>query len=936
MLEIGKNRRKLVPLEQEERIDPAHHVGQIVDPCKALVEDIVRLLEKKSYEPVADLCREIVKLLPMGKFAQPGQDEGALGALDGMGVTLWNQSIGLQSDDAVALIVALCTFHSAEQFCPAEANHPSVRDAAYRLIHVGNDAVSEFRILLKKLTMATKTARAYHKAQELELAKESFGPAQRALEALQKVKSRMSFQEEILFTAAQVTYLEQRADFAFSLSEFSVAGFFMKQALQSLQEALKEVGDKEEIKVMLGRHAANLLKTLLHFGQDCISRQVFADAISWLKDAFSLNSMVDADETLHKICHAGVTSFDIYRALAVAHLHVPGFDHLKQAENAVNLALEQRGGDVVALATRLEICAAREDRNMAEDVEALMSLARDAHMESQKDVDIAIGCMHRLVDRFPRPSLVDACVKMFVNLLDSGYGQFSEKIVATACHFASNLEGVDSAIVSDLIAKLRELFSEMRRFNAPLSDENRQISQLVMWEAADALFQNDMPLEALKYYEASTALLGPNDDVNKTVLQRKILLCLTVAKQTDVAKEIVTGLDAKDAMTCFFGFQIAMDEGDLESCIAWISKAGDLDGQDVVATLNTMCHVAIKRQEKLAVKACLDSVLKWHNRRGIALGPQSLVIFRCQLKLERLDPEGLGAETLQRLQMVKTILDQNDVPLEEVEWFFTTCWNSGLKASETDDKQLTSALFKFAYQFSVKAMEHVDFAKSSLGDRADVRLHQCIALLIACTAQMDVSRQLVGEYHDLWTAVLTDVECALGILQEYRGNDMVDTVRLFMQFTALKFECLLQLKNWDSVKKLAIEVCDLAADSKMLERFAHLVICDESCPSGVQFAVIRSALKVAMRVENLPPLRFAQWFRAMLVSSEIMSPLTNSQTSALISNKNAALPIMKDMVQMLDSIEYPQSELTWLVTTTFNIANTCFSLEDTHGAVEWG
>jgi hypothetical protein len=736
---------------------------------------------------------------------------------------------------------------------------PQVRDAGYRLIHVGNDNQVS-RILIKKLNMATKTARAYHKAGNVNHAKEFFTLAQLANEALQKVKNKLSTEDGFKYLSGHIHYLEERADLAFSQQEVSTAGFFMKQAQQLLQDALNQVGDKEERKVQLAFHAASMLKTLLHFGQDCIAREVYADAIVWLKDAFSLNAMVDADETLDKICHAGVTSFDIYRSLAVAHLHTKNPDRLKQAENAVNLALDLQGGDVVSLATKLELFVERQER--ADDV--LMNLAQDAHMESQKDVDLALGCLHRVAARVPRPLILDACVKMLVNLYESGYGEFAEKVIATGCHFASDLEGVDASNIAMLVEKLRLLFREMQRFNAQLCDDNRQISQLVIWQCADLLFQNDMALEALRYYETSQALLGPKDDINKKVLQRKILLCLTVAKESDKAKDLVHGLDANDATTCFFGFHIALDEGDWTSCLAWIARAGELEGEDVVSTINTMCHVAIKRQQKPIVKACLDSMLKWHKRKGIGLGPKSLVIFRSQLKLERNDPNGISAEVLQHLEVVNAIMEQ-PVAIEEVEWFFTTCWNLGLKASESQDNQMTSALFKFAYQFSLRVAKHHDFEKSTLGDLADVRMHQCIALLISSTALIDGLRMLVGEFQKEWETLLQDIEVALTIAKEYRNNEMVDIGRLMVQFSALKFECLLQLQRWNDVKDVAVEACEWSQDAKMLERFAHLVLCDDACPSGVQFAVIRSAFHVATRFVSLSPVRFAQWFRALVV-----------------------------------------------------------------------
>ncbi|KAL2171836.1 hypothetical protein VTG60DRAFT_1533 [Thermothelomyces hinnuleus] len=658
-------------------------------------------------------------------------------------------------------------------------------------------------------------------------------------------------------------------------------------------------------------YAERLADVLYEIGKSLSDRSDFTIAIKWFERA---SDVINSQELDHLSREGLELRLAILQALVTALLGSNTTEGFEKAENYVNLIEAEAGNNFVVSLLKLELL--QKSPSEVFDSEAYGDVLRHIIRNfafSESAFKLIMHHIRKLHDKSPGSGC--AVLDDFIMTLGNAEkDEWMEKAVVTRMWMITNQR--------DSVETINAVQNVLGCLGKPLGPEaavaaqaNRTTAKGTMtWLRAGVIF--------LFMIRFGTAELQ------------------TGRNWKDAAASIIHGMSPqsrKEPMTAYLSFKVAVrieDRALAEDCLETVAQAPD--------------HVdylgaCIAESQEAGDIVCAIAALKKLQEKYEYTEPNPIhlpALFRCTIRLLNLlaerpgvDIDSIVSDLCESFESVVSALDQQIknnstgnklFTVDELDWFSRNAYNLALK--NTAAWELRSVV-----RMLTACVNIISYFPSDISSKVELALKLLFSHFVISSALIALARtedNLEKQRQDYATmrkhVAVFDCELPehLSQLDEQCRDDML---RKHATLLAFDFEAAITLHQWDDLRGIV----QRAVPCKSITALQAMADCllRAKAPGQVLYSTMRKIVNEIWALERFDAVKLAKYTRCLFQAT---LPLDDGLAMNLLDEACSKAKELRE-----SKASWPEEELEWMATTSFNHAIDCYSAHQAEGAQEW-
>ncbi|XP_065184881.1 testis-expressed protein 11-like [Sycon ciliatum] len=812
-------------------------------------------------------------------------------------INLWNLAVTFKSNGTLA---------EEKNSLNAQMRHAACRLASLCTMSLPSTSAA----FAKVAQMALKTARAW-----IECENPSMAEASLALASEFHIKQTESYQTEHDTAGACVPEAKRKEQDAQRLR----IDLYEVEVASSLGQQQRAVDKFMDVKSLLGHcpkqgPAAAMLA--YNLGVTCFKQFNFPFSATWLRESHDVG----------KLCRISPSKqARTLRLLSRAYVESSDDSNLQKALNAADLANTEQlhpAGLYCKLSVLLKMSASE-------------SLLRQALLEyvshPEVSIDMALVATKDLVQHNRS------------QLAATGLEHLATRHQNTPNEMLIHLEELELLLqlekTDDACRVVDHCLSSHNEYQ-PLSAADRQRLHTVLWKHAASAYEAGKYKLALMWYDYSAEFFSSSEleSKNSCKLQRNRCLCflgLRHFNEAALAIQQAQQYDPDNPYSHFLLFKIALLQGEdqkaideLKAMVQVGSKASRevVSKQEINGLISLAAQLAFEKSNRGIAMHALEGLIQYS-----ADGSQVLVALRCLVRLRcTFLSESNMSDLASLVFYIKTALeklqamcsDQSSEEIQsEVTWFMKMAWNITLQC--VDAVEELHSFFILCYKFTLL-----------LPSDNTLLVRQKTCLLMAAAASL----QLARESSDKETKeghLVTTLEhikecqraCDLLTKRQIARSQQADMARVLI--TLYEFECKAKLRQGD-LQSILDSLSDMdSPDGNTFETVAAIAV--DAPGDNRQVAMNALRLAVKRHMDKKPPdiIKYSKAIHSLIhLALQVHSDVDRAEALHLYSS-------VMDILSRPEKTAYPEMEIVWLMTKSWNTGILLFSAMSYLEAEKW-
>ncbi|PGH05766.1 hypothetical protein GX51_02737 [Blastomyces parvus] len=578
---------------------------------------------------------------------------------------------------------------------------------------------------------------------------------------------------------------------------------------------------------------------------------------------------------------------------------------------------------------------------------------------TESNFEMIIRCVLRL-NKWSSELAVDVLQQLLLQrLLLHNNISILEKCFVTYVWMQTALPELTAGLDS-LSATIDRIDESLRK---PLSEEAAQASLILQWKKANIAYENKDYDIAERWCLLSQHKIFENAGAaNKAKICRKMILCALGKMDGSKARQLFSNMpeiSRSEGLTQYLLYRVALLERDSElarGCLENLSKQGAGSENYILACLAETRHTEDKHQEVITLRILLDMLDK-KSLDGIHL--PALLRYTIRLLVAEVSSthQSVRLEVIENTCHVFEIAsakvieyrnqsNHNPFSISEMEWFSRNSYNLAVKYCTKWDTSPVLSLVNTCIKF-------LDMYPSNLSPKQlyDVNLRRLLchflgALLSMARARTETDTQAQADYYldsrnhiQFFRGVLN---CESTNWEETHRDDLFKKHRTLLAFD---FEAAVRLRQWGSLDEI-IEESEFVSDDILYGTFLDALLCSDAPLKSTTRALQQITTHIVRRGEVRDTSKLSRWIRCQfqlaLDSNVEMAEDMLDQAYALAREGNSQYQLQYQQCEQkkpqgpeTSSSCYPEEELEWLSTTTFNRAIDFYTKPDDVSCRKW-
>ncbi|KAK9785215.1 putative Meiosis protein SPO22/ZIP4 like-domain-containing protein [Seiridium cardinale] len=869
-------------------------VDAIIAFAQDMQEKLPNLKDESDVRHVLDELENQIRTLKSHTLQGPRWND----QLDLVGTDLWNTCVRL-------------THNSIEHSASVRRALVLTRVLAFQILVLAQGINSnEPDRLIRLAKLAIKTGRSCIDAHEIEFALLSLQKAVDYNGLLQNMQDRLSEDEQAICTKLEAEYFILRTVASWRDGRLDVAEHMYSKS-ESLRQRLGPASTE------------TLADALFEMGNDFLGKRDFSMASKWLERAYELINSQDLEQLSREAIELRLSI-----SLAIIHslLGLNTDESFRAAENHVACIESELGDTFVVLLLRLEVLqkAPGEVFDSEAYADVLRRMIRTASL-TDPIFNLIINHIRKLDDKSPTlaPPLLDQFI--FDQVIPSEKTEWIERCILLRVILSTNRRDFPTDI--DVLESVFDRISAST--GRPLAVDPALAILTLIWKKVEATSaQSQLDLCESWCRLASHSLLDKCGPVNAGKIARKSLVCALERNDLDKAKETFLSMNEgvqSQPMTMYLAHKLALRVGDpamASKCIDAVSKSAAKDPKFLYACCLDAQHSGDKLCTLKALKLLAD---KYELSQDCEIHFPALLrsMIRVQTSLidnkeaSHVDPGLVVDDLCKTFEAVVTFLQSEPrdrdgsklFTVTELNWFSKNAYNLGVK--HTPDWDLRCTIRICISCVSIMQYYPNDLPNHDVGD-ISLRAMFChfmiaTAYIALARAEDNVEAQLQDYLNSrkhtkafetqLEGTVQHDDECS---------NDLVIKLTTLLVFD---FEAAVNLKSWDELGSIARKA-GIHGNLQALQAIADNLLRAQP-PVQVVYATLRAIINEIFKLESFDSEKLAKYMRCLLRITMSDAELSSKLVEEICNMVKQAAKTQKP---------FPENELVWFATTTFNQA----------------
>ncbi|XP_069799410.1 testis-expressed protein 11 isoform X2 [Dendropsophus ebraccatus] len=811
-------------------------------------------------------------------------------------VKLWNWGVSKRAEETITT-----------------KEHAMVRHASCRLGYWCQGLEPAKEVVERNILMAMKTGKGWIDAGQSDIATEFLGIALQSLEKLYTMMTQRSTQEtDIHFHKAYVErdifkVLTYQAEAAVFQENFEFASQVIQKCKDMLQRQPKE--------------AAYLSVLCYNFGVETYEKKVYDQSSFWLSQSYEIGKTDKRYSTGHKM------QAKVLRLLATVYLEWDCEIHSEKALNAIRLANEENLHPAgLFLKVKILLHCSLPDEVITMEVTEMLrhELPLDSYLNTVK-----------LLMKHNRD-----CVGFdFLKMICNHFEQFPDIGKALLLQIQLMLKRGKEFMARQ---KLEDLITG-HYTGKQLPLETMNYLHQILWDCAAKHFETKNYAEALQWYNYSLSFYDANlSDPNLAKLHRNRASCFLHLNELVKAKEAVIVAEQCDKgslFTQFILYKIAVKENDVLKATSTILAMEKMASQTEQKEMLREENFSATDLLSIAVQIALDA-----NEKEVAIKALACVVEHCQETdqvftslrcLVRLTLEdgflGDKQESARNLisylnQAWKKIedpliwKDRNEQRIKEAHWFRKIAWN--LAVHTQDSPLMMQECFLLSYKLSLPC----PCDKTIL-----VAQKSCLIMAAAVDLEMARNASCHSEQVQLLIKSLENIKLCreIWIILQSTGVYSTDPTEIILLLYEFEVRAKLNDPGLEAVLESVLNLPNL--DTKTLESIASLSMESPAYYPSICKKVLLAALTLHKKQDSLDVNRISKCLHSLIKLS-----LPERSDEIDICAQEEAWQYFQEALAIIPTYEnYPEAEILWLMTRSWNTGIFQFSEGKFSNAARW-
>ncbi|KAG7285410.1 hypothetical protein NEMBOFW57_010037 [Staphylotrichum longicolle] len=394
---------------------------------------------------------------------------------------------------------------------------------------------------------------------------------------------------------------------------------------------------------------------------------------------------------------------------------------------------------------------------------------------------------------------------------------------------------------------------------------------------------------------------------------------------------------AQAPMTAYLAFKVAVrveDRALAEKCLESVAQAPD--NVDYLGA-------CIAESQKAGDIMCAIAALKKLQEKYEYNKPNSIhlpALFRCTIRLLTLMADRPGAEISNivndlckefdavvlalKLQDEESSSRQKLFTVDELEWFSRNAYNLALKNSAAWE-------LRCVVRMLTACVEIIGRFPSDSGSKADRSLRKLFSHFVVSSALISLARthDHIEKQRQDYAAMRKHVVAFDQELPEYLPQldetSREDMLRKHATLLAFDFEAAIALQQWEdlsSIVQRAMPCKNITAFQAMADSLLRA-----QAPGQVLYSIMRKIVNEIWVLESFDAVKLAKYTRCLFQAT---LPLDDGLAMRLLDEACSKARELRE-----SQAAWPEEELEWMATTSFNHAIDCYSAHETERAKDW-
>ncbi|KAL7416796.1 hypothetical protein BDY24DRAFT_378277 [Mrakia frigida] len=871
--------------------------------------------------------------------------------LDGEGVLIWNRSGEYKSQESGK----------------KEEVFGAMRHAAFRLIEAGYDGVVDATGATRLLVLGSKAGAALTlagKDVEAETVLVKCAAYEEQVSHLPPSRSEGESQER---AKAVTQYYSARTESMFQKGMLEPALYMFKQATDEHRLTLITAKDIFYL-VVIAQEIGNHLLRPTPDGEELPSENDTAkrglDAVEWLTLAMKLGEA--AVRAGGQAYGAGKVKRDTMTSLALAFVLSASLkpENLDSAEASLHELLtdpEILQDKKEASRTRwiLLDCVRRRKAGDTKVIEAFKAIIEHDDLEEETVDRVLRDTMHSKSSgsRVVTISVLQCLLLSLLKLRpDEARLNSCTKVLLSIAIHAKGEENVERGC-----RDVKAAFDTVQRWPA-FNPESASCAayQTVFWQMGDRAYNAVPPryAEAAKCYDLG---LHPCLDAMKTYfpkIHRKIALCYIRLQDYERAIERIKACPWKESSTHYLRFMVFAQQGLEDQAIAALqamTKCDDMNGRQLILATQLANDASLANVIIASLGAILNAI------KDGTFATEDIAVFvllRCliRLTLKKIEDTSFVENLLERNGLIDTLNSQyqaavsiakkviagkdNPATDKELSWLYKQAYNAAIRgAQEGWVESAVHGLFEAAVSFMNL------YADVAVGSDPQLPWQRAMGSFAAlCSRTFEAKGMPEGEIKRnamIFIARRAAKDC-LGYLHplldaaqmsptEQRARQLKEMCQVARVF---QVEAFCALREWTDAEVTIQEAAqrENEASTSLFESLSNVIWTNLDCPTDVLVSVLESLLRSSLAFDFLRSVdKFSRWLRTVVAILFSRGGIANVEKA--LGYVSQAAELVK--AQAGTPQPYPQEEVDWLLSMSWNKGNEDYSTSNFDRAKQW-
>ncbi|KAF1989013.1 SPO22-domain-containing protein [Aulographum hederae CBS 113979] len=706
--------------------------------------------------------------------------------------------------------------------------------------------------------------------------------------------------------------------------------------------------------------AEKLADLLFEIGKDQMAKKNYEWAAKWLERAYD----VLAEQELENLSEdSAELNMSIIQKLIRAFVAQDNDEARVRAWDLVTLMEQDYADKMVVWLLKLELLSSDRTTDPAAYYTVLQRMIRSAVL-TQPNFKTMMYHIRKFKDKDPHL----ACKAIDELLIDRLCGQAKEESIESAAMTRIWIT-LTTSENADAVSSLNELFENLNRgLERPFTSSATHAAQTLIWNRIESTYsQNHFDMAESWCSLAAHPLFEQCGELNQAKLARKLILCALGRHNLDAAREHwfrMTDVAKSAPITRYLMFKVAVrsqDDALATDCLKKLSKTSSKDATLLYACVVDALQVGNQKEALLSLQTVLKKY-DYNAPEGVHL--PALLRTTGRLMVNGLKPEdvandvdmaevcrlfeGAAVQATRSLRQAEEGTSSQFTP-EELDWFSKNSYNLCLKFCTDMHPSYLSRMLICGIKF-IDLL--IPLSDSEQQEGLELRRTFC-SFLTAC-ANITLARSEDNIEYSLqnYTAVREHARDFRAQVAKHVASTTLttgakaDLKAKYMHMIKFELEAALKLSKWEDLDGLFRDcwTYDDSSTSGGWDTLADLILIvhAEAVNADVESSHLRidRSMKTAASNNNSDPINLSRWLRCIFqiglgidetISLDCLDKAYKIANAAIRASQNHT----QSQAQASIGQSYPEEELEWLASTSYNKAVDAYCADDDEMCRTW-